>query len=699
MFEFGVLGYSAAALAFFVFAALLSTSWRGKTQGGMLLLAALITSIWAAILAVQAAYQVVPVALVWAVEVLRALAWLAFLIRLLLPPTGERSRYAHHLKTVRTLVFLLCLLLIIPFDDLLLFNTEIPYFNLGFDLRFLGQVLLALCGVLLTEQLFRNTPADERWGIKYLCLGLGGIFVFDFYLFSDALLFRRIDGDIWYARGAVNALIVPLIAVASARNPQWSVDLFVSRRMVFYTTSLFGAGLYMLLMAVAGYYVKLYGGEWGTILQITFIFAAGIGLLAILLSGSLRARLKVFLNKHFFNYRYDYREEWLRLIHVLSGEGEEKPLQERAIAAIAGIVESPGGLLWLREGKGAYSNVACWNLPEVGVKGSSGLESLMAFFEQRQWVVNLEEYLEDPSFYSDLELPDWLLGLERAWLLVPLLHDARLQGFVLLATPRARHTLNWENMDLLKTAGCQVASYLALNRAAIALAEAQQFEGFNRLSAFVIHDLKNLIAQLSLVTKNAVRHKNNPEFIDDAMQTIDNSVSKMSRLMAQMRSAMPGDSRSQIELNAMLRDLVLERSSQTPVPVFSGVSEDTIILADRDRMSAVFGHVIQNAQDATPPDGRVEIKLHVASGQAIVEVRDTGLGMDEAFIRERLFRPFDSTKGLTGMGIGAYECREFVKAIGGQVLVSSAPGAGTLFTMVLPLAPTAFTEKPKPEKQ
>ena len=695
MLEFGVFGYSAAALAFFALVLLLLTSWRGKAQGGMLLFAALITSIWAALLAVQAAYQIVPVVLVWIAEVLHSLVWLVFLMKLVLPPTGQRSAYAKSLRAVRTLIFLLCILLIIPFDDFLLFNAEITYFNFGFDLRFLGQVLLALCGVVLVEQLFRNTPADEKWGIKYLCLGLGGVFVFDFYLFSNALLFRHIDGDIWYARGAVNALIVPLIVVASARNPKWSVDLFVSRQLVFHTTSLFGAGLYMLLMAVAGYYIKLYGGEWGTILQITFMFAASIALFAMFFSGSLRAKVKIFLNKHFYNYRYDYREEWLRLIKVLSSAEGDRPLQERAILAVAGIVESPGGLLWLREEAGSYSNVACWNLPEVGVKGCSGLESLMVFFEQRQWVVNLEEYLDDPAFYKNLELPDWLLELDHAWLLVPLSHDTKLQGFVLLATPRAKHALNWENMDLLKTAGCQVASYLALNRAAMALAEAQQFEGFNRLSAFVIHDLKNLIAQLSLVTKNAVRHKNNPEFIDDAMHTIDNSVTKMSRLMAQMRSAMPGDSRSQIELNATLRSLMIERSSQNPVPVFKGVEEEILIHADRDRMEAVFGHVIQNAQDATSADGSVEVRLHSKSGQAIVEVHDTGVGMDEAFIRKRLFRPFDSTKGLTGMGIGAYECREFVNSIGGQVHVSSTPNEGTVFTMVLPLVLIAFTEQQK----
>ncbi|HEC17050.1 MAG TPA: PEP-CTERM system histidine kinase PrsK [Sedimenticola sp.] len=686
MSEFGVLGYSAAALAFLVLSILLLTSWRGRLQGGLLLLATSTTVLWAAALAAQAAYHAIPVSLIWMAEVLRNFTWLIFLVKLAGPPAGQDGAFVKVLRFVRLLIILVCILLLVPFDDLLLFQAAWSSLDVGLDLRFLGQVLLALCGVALLEQLYRNAPPEHKWGIKYLCLGLGGMFAYDFYLFSDALLFRRIDGDLWHARGAVNMLIVPMVAVAAARNPQWSLDLFVSRRMVFHTASFFAAGIYMLLMALAGYYIKLYGGQWGTVLQVTFLFAAGLLLVSIFFSGYLRSRIKVFLSKHFFSYRYDYREEWLRLIGILSGREMDMPLQERVISALAGIVESPGGLLWLRDEKGAYDNTAHWNLPEVGLEANTGLESLLAFLKRQQWVVNLEEYAEDPDFYEGLELPGWLLNIEHAWLVVPLIHDMELQGFVVLATPRVRQTLNWENMDLLKTAGCQAASYLALNQAAQALAEARQFEGFNRLSAFVIHDLKNLIAQLSLVTKNAARHKHNPEFIDDAMRTIENSVAKMNRLMMQMRSAMPGENRSRIELNGMLRSLVAERSGQKPAPTFRPASDEILIYADRDRMGAVFGHIIQNAQDATPAGGSVEVGLRAEAEQAIVEVRDTGSGMDETFIRERLFRPFDSTKGLTGMGIGAYECRDFVHSIGGRVSVSSTPGAGTVFTILLPLA-------------
>jgi putative PEP-CTERM system histidine kinase len=231
----------------------------------------------------------------------------------------------------------------------------------------------------------------------------------------------------------------------------------------------------------------------------------------------------------------------------------------------------------------------------------------------------------------------------------------------------------------------QAASYLALNQAAEALAEARQFEGFNRLSAFIMHDLKNLIAQLSLVAKNAARHKHNPEFVDDAVKTIENAVSKMNRLMAQLKSADITGERRRIDLVDELRHVAAAKSGGRPVPVLHSDVETAVVLAEPDRLSSVLGHVVQNAQDATPPDGNIELLLRVAGDQAIVEVRDDGIGMDAEFIKMRLFRPFDSTKGLTGMGIGAYECREVISALGGQVVVESAPGRGTTFRIMLPL--------------
>ncbi len=680
MSEFAVLGFTFAAVLLLILLLLLLTSWRGRLQGGLMLAATFITMVWSGLFALQSGFRLVPGVVIWGMEALKNLAWCGFLMVLLFRMAKQSSTSTSLFRILSIVILVASAMLVLPETVLL------PVVFL--DARYLGQVVSAVAGMMLVEQLYRNTTTENRWGIKYLCFGLGGMFAFDFYLFSDALLFKRIDADLWYARGGVAAMIVPLLAITAARNPTWSLDLFVSKRIVFHTTTLLSAGVYMLLMAFAGYYIKLYGGEWGAVLQITFLFAAVLVLVALLFSGQVRARAKVFINKHFFSYRYDYREEWLRLIRLLSGQEVKEPLFERVIWALGEIVDSTGGLLWLYSENRECELVANRNQPRPEIESDPELGSLVDFLGNRQWVINLDEYTSQPELYEALILPPWLTSLEGGWLIVPLIHDDRVMGFVFLTKPRTRIKLNWENLDLLKTAGRQAASYLTLYKTAEALTEAKQFDGFNRLSAFVVHDLKNLIAQLSLIVKNAEKHRQNPAFVDDAFLTIDNAVRKMTRLMSYMRSSVTDERRSRVELSHILKETIAAKSMQEPVPRLMTDTDEVWVLADPDRMEAVLGHVIQNAQDATNLGGSVEAGLHSADKMAIVEIADDGSGMDELFIRERLFRPFDSTKGLTGMGVGAYECREFIHSLGGRVEVYSRVGEGTRFKLIIPLADT-----------
>lgn len=681
---FGALGYGLAASLYFFLTVLLLTSWRGRMQGGLLVAATFASAAWAAIMAVQAAWYSVSMSWLWALESLRDLAWVLFLLRLLELQLKERPAQQGLFGWLRVLVIALALLLVLPVEEL---AADLELLK-GLDLaamRLALEVLFPVAGLVLVEQVYRNTPWEHRWGVKFLCLGVGGIFAYDFFYYADALLFKRLDPNLWLARGAVNAIVVPLIAVSAARNPQWSLDVFVSRKVVFHTTSLVAAGIYLLIMSFAGYYIRLYGGAWSSVFQTIFFFGAGLVLVILLFSGHFRARVKVFVNKHFFSYKYDYREEWLHLISVLSGKVLQATLPERIIFALSELVDSAGGALWLCSDRNACEFERCWNLPEDIIGKDQSFGSLAEFFAHRSWVVNLDELESDPQAYEGLTIPPWVLECRRLWLIVPMFHENSLLGFVVLAKPRAPQQLNWETLDLLKTAARQAASYLALEQAARALADARQFEGFNRLSAFVVHDLKNLIAQLSLVASNAERHKHNPEFVDDAFSTVRNSVEKMTRLLAQLRSAMPGSRTDRIELGALLHETVTERASGESQPRLE-LSETAacVVYADRDRLAAVIGHVIQNAREATRRDGAVLVRLGMEGREARIEVEDDGIGMDAAFIRERLFKPFDSTKGLAGMGIGAYECREFIRALGGRIEVKSTPGKGTLFTMVIP---------------
>jgi putative PEP-CTERM system histidine kinase len=681
---FGLFGYGASSLSFGILTLVLITGWRGRLQGGLLVAATSATALWAGLLATQSWWHSTPIQALWLAESLRDLLWLLFLIRLLSLQASTDPGFVRILGWLRAGAILISIMLALPLERLLSDSGLVGPYGVT-SARLILELSVAVGGLVLVEQVFRNTPVQQRWAVKFLCLGVGGLFAFDFFFFTDALLLQRMDMNIWVARGPASALAAPLIGVSAARNPQWSFDLFVSRKVVFHSSALFAAGIYLLIVAVAGHYIRYYGGEWSSIVQVLFFFGAALGLMLVLFSGQLRARLKVLLNKHFFHYRYDYREEWLHLIEVLSGKALQASLPERVIYALAELVDSPGGLIWLKAEAGAIERMRAWGVPEHTLEPDTDLAALETYLEHDRRVIDLVELRREPDFYAGLDLPGAVLDNDQLWLIVPLRHDEDLLGFVILVRPRAPQMINWEVLDVLKTAARQSASYLALERAARALAEARQFEGFNRLSAFVVHDLKNLIAQLSLVAKNAERHRHNPAFVDDALGTIRNSVDKMSRLLTQLRGSSHRLGTTQVDLVQVAREATRLRAIQEPAPSFElGSDEPISVQADADRLGAVIGHVIQNAQEATPRDGHVKVRVGRIGRNAVIDVVDTGSGMDADFVRERLFKPFDSTKGLTGMGVGAYDARELIASLGGRVVVESAPGEGTRFRMLIP---------------
>jgi putative PEP-CTERM system histidine kinase len=195
-----------------------------------------------------------------------------------------------------------------------------------------------------------------------------------------------------------------------------------------------------------------------------------------------------------------------------------------------------------------------------------------------------------------------------------------------------------------------------------------------------MHDLKNLIAQQSLVVKNAARHKDNPVFIDDAISTIDNSVRRMSQLLEQLKRGQQQGGAERVELASLLTSTVGKHADIQPTPQLEVIENGIEVQAEPQGLT-----MIKNAQEATRGDGHVEVRLRRNGKNAEVEVTDDGCGMDPAFVRERLFRPFDSTKGSKGMGIGAYQAREFIRGAGGDLSVESRPGSGTTFRIRLPI--------------
>ncbi len=686
-----------AGVGFLAFALRMALGWRGGPRAALLLSAIIASALWAACEVTVAIWPSVATLIAAnGLDALRYALWFGFLYGLV--STTRRSAVEASAKLVRAPWWL-----IVAVGAPLIASVALPgpeplrtLFGVRAGIVVYGVHLgLAVLGLVLVERLLRSSAPHARWAVKPLCLGLTGIFGFDLFYYSDATLFGRQDLNIWVARGIAHALVLPFIGIAAARNPLWTIEMHLSRDAVLRSSALLVSGLLLLAVAAAGYFLRYVGGELGNALQIEFLFAALLVFALAVFSGSFRSKLKVFVSKHFFAYRYDYREEWLRFTRTLSADSSPQGIQQRSIHALADLVESPAGALWLAHGDQSFRPSARWNMSAVNaVEPVDG--SLGRFLERTGWVIDLAEHASAPERYRDLSIPEWLVSLPGAWLVVPLPAPAGLVGFVVLVTARASIKIDWEVLDLLKTAGRQAASHLAQIQLTEALLEARKFDAFNRMSAFVVHDLKNLVAQLSLMLRNAERHRSNPAFQRDMLMTVGNVVERMNKLMLQLRTgARPVEQPRSVDLQSVIRSACAAKSDQN-----ASIDMDLAVgiygVGHMDRLEHVIGHLVQNALDATTGRGRVSVRLRRDDNTAVIEVTDSGVGMTPEFVRDRLFKPFQTTKAA-GMGVGMYESAQYVTGVGGQILVDSTPDVGTRVRVVLPLGhdTAAPTMEPK----
>jgi len=680
---FGTISYGIAALAFLALTLLLAVGWQGRGPGIRLVAASGVTALWAAAMAYAGASEAVPLYALSFLECARNGAWLWVLTGLtatagVAPGLSRGVTYAWLAATAYAL-----LAPTLSKAGYSIIQPDVMLLGVGFG--------LALAGLILLEQIYRNSRGDGRHALKYLVIALGTMWAYDLFLYSQAQLLHAVDAATWNGRGLVFTLIVPLIAIAARRNPQWSLDIFVSRQVVFYTTSLLAIGSYLLLMAFGGYAIRLYGGTWGRAMQLAFLAGAAVVLLALVASGSLRRRLRVFLSKHFYRNKYDYRIEWLRFINTLSASEEGAEPRETSVRAIAQIIGSPGGVLYLRrEGEAQLEACAAWPREHFRLGDYAPVDvaaTLPVFLESRQWVIDLEERAREPDLYDNLDPPAALALPGSFRFVLPLLHGASLLGFVALRPPPPPFSPTYEDRDLLKTVGRHVATHIAQHEADRRLAENRQFEAYHRLTAFLMHDLKNVAAQLSLIVTNAERHKRNPEFVDDAISTVANAAERMQRLIEQLQGRGTRSAARPSSLVDLARRACERAAGRKPVPQLVVDGDDRIVAVDAERFVGTIEHLLRNAQDATPATGAVTVRVCSEADTACLEVSDTGAGMTTEFVERRLFKPFDSTKGSKGMGIGAYQVREYIVSLGGNVRVTSAPGAGATFTITLPVAP------------
>ncbi|WP_375380367.1 XrtA/PEP-CTERM system histidine kinase PrsK [uncultured Sphingomonas sp.] len=565
------------------------------------------------------------------------------------------------------------------------------------DGRLILRMMAAVSALVLTHQLHAATRGGAQHALRLVIGILGAVWLSDLVDFMLAYMLGGWTPMLVGARAIATLSLAPALAVAAHRDGDWS--LRVSRTVAWQSLRAVGVVGYLAITLLGTALIERWGGAQARLWQTAFVIGTGAATLTLIANPWLRAWTRVKIAKHLFSHRYDYRAEWVRFTDTLGrgqdGQGGGAPLDRRIVQAVADLTASPAGLLLVSEGAetgGGLGVGAGWNWPAAQPGGAPLARHLAATAR----IVELDAVRAGTADPEDAAaVPGWMLAHEEAWAIVPLIHFGALTGAILLARPPIDRALDWEDLDLLRIAGRQVASYIAEARARDALAEAQRFDEFSRRFAFIVHDIKNLVSQLSLVARNAERHADNPAFRADMVATLRDSADRMNALLARLsqhhhaRAEPPRAT----DLRTLAERIARRRRMQHPVIVAEGGS--VLALADEARLEQLLDHLVQNAIEASAPGAAVTLEVwagpHDGRAGATIAVVDTGCGMTPGFVRDELFRAFHSSKP-GGFGIGAFEARQLAEAMGGSVAVESREGEGTRFAVRLPSAPAAPAE-------
>lgn len=666
--------YQLVALAYAIFAVALSV--RGlRTLTARYFAAALLGTAMAAQSVVLAAYGVLSPSAPEAVNALRDGAWLVLCLALIYPRARD-----HRLWWIATIAGAL----LVSLQVLLSFTPEGIGTIAGVHVdATLMCICLTILGFALIENVLRNSSSADFWAVKHWAIGLSGIFLFQLVVRIPEFLTHKADFGQSLASPLVFLIALPFFVVSSTRLPQVQLRFHSSRAFVFHTATLLGAGVLLQGTALAAWYVRSYGGTNATALAIVVVFTGAVSIAAAISSATVRSRVRLLINEHFFSFKYDYRVEWETVIRGLTSD-LSTPIAERALKVLCDLLDAPGGSIWLyRESWRQFISSAKFSIKVHGMSIREDDEKIEALRNETRPLVKLSNgESSGPASASLLPLVD------DGWIAVPLRQRSALVGFAILAKPRVERSLDWEDEALVRLVAMQVTAYLVQEETSQSLADARQLEDFNKRFAFIVHDIKNTIGQLSLMVRNMSEFGDRKEFREDMVVTLGNAVDRLTSLLTSLTvvGSQQTSSASQAEpldLNEFLANFCSEKRGLGYPLNFERLSVGATTLTDGSSLRRVLEHVLSNALEASPPGSPVDFVLKLKDNFCVIAVADRGVGMTQEFISEELFRPLKTTK-RGGSGLGAFQIRELMRELGGDVRVESQVGLGTEVTLSLP---------------
>jgi putative PEP-CTERM system histidine kinase len=539
---------------------------------------------------------------------------------------------------------------------------------------YIGIMAFLVAALINLETTLVNASPGELWKMKFTTLGIGTILAAYALYYSQALLFRTLNLNFLSIRSFFLILAVGMMTFGRLRKGD-GVKIRVSRHVAFKSVVLITVGGYLVLIGLLGEGMRYFGAEFQRSVVIGFIILSGLVLLFVFLSGRVRREILVFLHKNFYQSKYDYRVQWLQFTERLANRQSEADLQQVILSAYCDIFGIQCAALYLVDpDRRNYVNTAVYEmeaLPETF--GHDNV--LVRYIDGRGWVFrHTDNFLEVPA-----ETKEFLKRYQVSFV-VPLLSGEQLEGFIVLGRQvNPNETVMYEDFDLMKTIARQASFALRNQRLSDQLTRLREMEAIGNIATFVIHDLKNHVAGLSLMVDNARHYIDNPEFQQDMLRSLDNTVTKMQGLIGKLKNL---GEKELLNLQPIdLRTVVRRAMAFLPAGRVAVSGEPLVVKVDADELQKVFLNLLLNAVEATPDGSPVTVEVAMA-GAPHVRVIDQGTGMSADYIRRELFKPFVTTK-KKGLGIGLYQSRQIVEAHGGRLEVQSEVGKGTVFTVWL----------------
>ena len=559
--------------------------------------------------------------------------------------------------------------------------------GLLFDIFIIFSIIVILMNL---ERTLRMSTGRMRWQIKFLIFGLVTIFGTRIYTVSQEILFKSLNISLYVINDAALLVGCCLIARSLFRTRNLNVTFRLSHTFIYNSLTILFVGIYLITVGIlVRVAIYLEQGE-NIALRAFIILIAFAGLLALFLSDRLQKKIKKFISRNLHRPLYDYRKEWTRFTEKTSSVTDINELCVVTATMVSKTFEALSVSIWLLDESRDHITMGGSTALSRDISGNDTLTeenvlSLARIISRERLPVDFD--FSNPVYSKKLEgIPEDFFDKTRIQYCLPLTVGEKMIGLMTISDRVGLEPLSIEDFDLLGTITLQVAANLYNLILAGELQQAKEMEAFQTMSAFFIHDLKNLASKLSLTMQNLPTHFDNPEFRKDALRSISQSIEKINLMYSRLAYLS-----EKIELNLIKTDV--NEIVASAIAGFDGSLGEKIgknlkpiqeAMIDPEQIQKVLTNLLLNAHEATGKDGEIEIITTQKESWAIIAVRDNGCGMSEDFIRKSLFQPFRTTK-KKGMGVGLYHSKSIIEAHNGRIEVQSTEGKGSTFTVHLPL--------------